>query len=647
MSIRSECCKKAISASRSDHSGAIGCMNFSRGRLQRYIFLPLMLVLLLSGCGTPVGVKPAGLRDAYQQINASALSDAEPSYSTKVVLHRYNLVDQVKKDPHATILALHEKASGEDDRRDLRFALAELNFLYAEILQKDDHNYNKVLAPDYFLTSAIYAYLFLLGDSQEPLPSPYDNRFREACELYNRALGKGLATGENGHVPLKARVRKLPIGQLSLTINTSALKWDINQFERVICADDYLVRGFTTRNRMSGMGLPLIAVKPKSAALTGERVAPITAFLRIIGGRKELMMGTGRAELELYSSFDDPKVTVNGQTVPLETDTTAPIALALDNPDAWSQGLRRFFMLEEQIEPQILTVQPYERGRIPVVFVHGTASDMVWWAEMLNTLRGDPLLRKHCQFWFFRYNSSRPVLSSGAALRKILIEKRREFDPDGTDPAMNQMVVIGHSQGGLLTKQTVVETEEKIWLSLSDTPLDKMDMDAEAKETIRELMFIEPLPFVKRVVFISTPHRGSFLAKNWVMSVFRRIVSLPINVVKGAASFMNIAGKLKLPIQLEGKMPTSLDGMSPSNPVLKTLAGIPVNPGVTSHSIVAVQGDDELYESNDGVVEYKSAHIDGVASEFIVHSGHSCQEHPLTIEEVRRILLEHLVSQTF
>ena len=44
------------------------------------------------------------------------------------------------------------------------------------------------------------------------------------------------------------------------------------------------------------------------------------------------------------------------------------------------------------------------------------------------------------------------------------------------------------------------------------------------------------------------------------------------------------------------------------------------------------------------MVEFKSAHLDGVASEFVVRSEHSCQEHPFTIEEVRRILLEHLVS---
>jgi hypothetical protein len=194
---------------------------------------------------------------------------------------------------------------------------------------------------------------------------------------------------------------------------------------------------------------------------------------------------------------------------------------------------------------------------------------------------------------------------------------------------------------------TAVRTEDKIWNSLSDTPLDQMDIDSEGKELIRDWMFIEPLPFVKRVVFISTPHRGSFLAMNWVVNRFRRILSLPVDLIQGAAAFMNIANKLKLPFQLEGRVPTSLDGMSPRNPVLLSLADIPVEPGVTAHSIIAIDGDDVPPEGDDGVVEYKSAHLEGVASEFIVRSEHSCQENPLTIEEVRRILLEHLASQTF
>ena len=50
-------------------------------------------------------------------------------------------------------------------------------------------------------------------------------------------------------------------------------------------------------------------------------------------------------------------------------------------------------------------------------------------------------------------------------------------------------------------------------------------------------------------------------------------------------------------------------------------------------------------EGADGVVRYTSAHVDYVQSEFIVRTGHSSQDHPLVIEEIRRILLEHLERQ--
>jgi hypothetical protein len=49
---------------------------------------------------------------------------------------------------------------------------------------------------------------------------------------------------------------------------------------------------------------------------------------------------------------------------------------------------------------------------------------------------------------------------------------------------------------------------------------------------------------------------------------------------------------------------------------------------------------------NDGVVAYESAHLDGVASEKVVHSSHSTQSEPETIQEVRRILRAHVTGTT-
>ena len=94
---------------------------------------------------------------------------------------------------------------------------------------------------------------------------------------------------------------------------------------------------------------------------------------------------------------------------------------------------------------------------------------------------------------------------------------------------------------------------------------------------------------------------------------------------------------------MKAEVPRSTDNMSPESPFIKTFASIPIAPGVSAHSIIAVDNpEDPQAEWDDGVVAYSSAHIDGVASELVVHSGHSAQESPRAIEEVRRILVENL-----
>jgi hypothetical protein len=81
--------------------------------------------------------------------------------------------------------------------------------------------------------------------------------------------------------------------------------------------------------------------------------------------------------------------------------------------------------------------------------------------------------------------------------------------------------------------------------------------------------------------------------------------------------------------------------MAPGHPFIRTIAEIPVAPGVHAHSIIAVDGDVPKESGGDGVVKYVSAHIDGVESERIINSPHSCQSNSDTIDEVLRILHVH------
>jgi hypothetical protein len=99
--------------------------------------------------------------------------------------------------------------------------------------------------------------------------------------------------------------------------------------------------------------------------------------------------------------------------------------------------------------------------------------------------------------------------------------------------------------------------------------------------------------------------------------------------------------------RLQQGLPRSVDNMSPGHPTIKILADLPVAPGVKVHSVIAIKGGGRsLDDAGDGVVSYRSAHLDEAASELIVQSGHSVQGNPDAIEEIRRILIEHLAGRS-
>jgi hypothetical protein len=199
------------------------------------------------------------------------------------------------------------------------------------------------------------------------------------------------------------------------------------------------------------------------------------------------------------------------------------------------------------------------------------------------------------------------------------------------------MVVIGHSQGGLITKLTAVDSGDKLWGFR--TRLDDMLISTKTRELLRKLAFVKPLPFVKRVVFIATPHAGSYVAGNWLAHQFARLISMPSKILDAGAEIAK--GN---PDFANWRVPSAVDNMTPNHPFVRALGPMPVAPGIASHSIVAVDGDPPYDALGDGVVMYTSAHRTDCDSELVVKSPHSCQSNPTTIAEVRRILLLHLAA---
>jgi pimeloyl-ACP methyl ester carboxylesterase len=604
----------------------------------------VLAAVLLAGCAAPISATRVTTRQAYAQVEANALSTGKPSGTTVAILHRYDLDRLAADRPDEAVRQLHQKAAATGDR-DLLFALAELSYTAGDHIRGSLKPWDPRDPRDYYLGSAVYAWLYLFGDGKDPKPDAFDRRFRVACDFYNYGLGLGLAAerrSTSASVRLEGGHRRLPVGGIDLEVDSTRAPSRLGEFDQILLADEFRVRGLSVRNRDAGIGTPLVCVRPLDPRFRIRQSSPATVLLRAPASLAELSSGQRPCSLQLYSGYDADTIVVGGSQVPLERDLTTFRAYTLSQSTVWKLGKLQFLAPAERIPSQLMLNQPYQPNLIPVVLVHGTFSSPVTWAEMANTLIADPVLREHYQLWTFVYGSGNPLIRSIDEFREALSAKVHELDPTGTNTALRQMVIIGHSQGGLLTKATVVHTGDRIWRLISTNRLEDVQVTEADRAKLRRMLFLEPLPFVHRVVFIATPHRGSYLSTSLARRLAQWLVSLPSAVVSRSTNVFNITSGSKMGKFFGGRMPTSLEGMSPENPGLRAMADIPVSPPVISHSIVPVQGDGDYHKGRDGVVTYESAHQDYVKSEFIVHSAHSCLSQPATIEEVRRILYENI-----
>jgi len=146
---------------------------------------------------------------------------------------------------------------------------------------------------------------------------------------------------------------------------------------------------------------------------------------------------------------------------------------------------------------------------------------------------------------------------------------------------------------------------------------------------------------VRRLVFLATPHRGSFVSERSMVNLIARFIRLPQTVTVAMADL--VTGNADA-LSFDPRRPvfSSIYTMRPGSRFLVALEETTLAPGVSAHSIIPVQGDLPPDGQSDGVVQFESAHLDWAESELVIpRSGHSVQRNPLAIEEVRRILVEH------
>jgi pimeloyl-ACP methyl ester carboxylesterase len=337
---------------------------------------------------------------------------------------------------------------------------------------------------------------------------------------------------------------------------------------------------------------------------------------------------------------------VANRPVALARDITAPLAYAsLGNDREWITDFLQ--PGTNNAKDGLMMIEPYQPGKIPVLMVHGLLSDPSTWADLANELRAHPDLNDRYQWWAFRYASGEPFLRSAGELRRQLVEVRETYDPQRRDPALSQIVVVGHSMGGLIAKLQVTESGDRLWNSTAKIPLASVRTSEQTRQQLQSEYFFRPSSDITRVVFIGTPHQGSVWAQRPVGRIASAMVETPPEREAQFKQVMRDNPGASRNIS-DGRFPTSIDLLKPSNELLVATAQLPYSDRVRVHSIIGTRRTTWKGEPSDGVVPVSSARLLNVTSEKLVDEVHTdLQRNPESVAEVIRILRIHLAERDF
>lgn len=518
-----------------------------------------------------------------------------------------------------------------------QFALAELQYLAA----KSDHKKDPATASELYFDAAKAAFRVIEMIQDLPHMAP---KFRTAAlQLYNSSVEGLLRLADDDGMFEPGYTIHLPVTGRDLTINVreTGNGWHARDFDRFEFASDYDIKDELTRHGQLGIGVPLIAVRQRGIQSRAvEKYYPIglrfpcTAVLRF---------DYGVARLELHDPMKESTVEIGTGGFPLSADLTAPLARSLDRKDLRyldTTGL----ILPAKVEQVsgLYMIQPFQPGKIPVLMVHGLWSSPLTWVEMINELQSDPEIRDRYQFWFYLYPTAKPFWSAAADLREDMANMRAVFDPGRDNTALDQMVVVGHSMGGLISRMLTVDSGDDFWHAMHNCP--SLAGRRQSVSELRRTLFFESDDSIKRVITIATPNRGSNYANRFTRWIARTAISMPVRFFGGvrdlALGDMSSHGSFSRELFF-----TSVDSLDPKSAVLSQLRKSPKPPYVTYHNIVGRKTTFTRPRKTDGIVPLTSAHLDDVVSEITVEAKHSrVHRAKKTICEVQRILLEHLKS---
>ncbi len=521
-------------------------------------------------------------------------------------------------------------------------ALAMAESAYAEALQRELDG--DAACVDYYFQVATLVW----PDVERQLLSSGIRADRSA-ELYHSSLIKLIGAGQH-YRRLDPRSGLTVWNQGSWqTIPTRCygFAWQLQDIDCLLPAGEFSSKELKAGYCCSGLGVATVAThkrRPHEQFRREQQVFPATLVLRPLGPTGDPTAHS--FEIELYNPVTISSTMHHGRPVSLARDLTAPFAYTLSQTK--QEYLAGFLQPGRNTGSSgLFMLEPYQPGKIPVVFVHGLLSNRFAWANIANEIYADPELIQRIQIWAFQYDTGGPFLRSAADLRQQLRQIRQYVDPAGVDPTLQHIVLVGHSMGGLIAKLQVTQSGTWLWDSVSRQPFETIRAAPSARQQLAESFFFDPSPGVSRVVFMGTPHRGSPWAARPVGRLASKLVDEP-DATELLHEQLICDNPDAFSDEFARRLPTSVDLLEPSSELLNAMDRLPFARHVELHTIAGYGYYTLGGGDSDRIVPLDSARKPGVVTERLIHAKHQkLHQNSAGVQELKCILKKHALAARY
>lgn len=658
-------------------------------KMNKLLLMGLLSTLMLSGCQV-VSVKNQALNVTIANERESILSRNKLSEASLNVLSMTgreakicsedpeNCVNEIKTIPQiqdeqllstASELYLAKAIALEKSSNCKIGILSKHTSEEKQKIQKD--NLNKCLDQQLLMLdkSIRYSYAYMFNTKRGPQDRIFDNRQVQLRDFYNQGIAKLVSTYTTRYMPTEI-INQIKIGQSTYKIDFSSYpELKDRKIEQLMSTYNLNFSGLRSITRRDGFGSEFLVVLPDdSAKLNGKAkylVDPLTykfpnginpnihsarylaATLTaepISTSSVDDILNHSTFQIKAYDPYKYEHIMVGKKNYPLAANFSAPYGLWLAQNNLGKSAYLSLIDRDEQITmPHLYMLEPYNPQKKVIVLVHGLASSPEAWIRLTNDIMGDNVLREHYQVWQVFYSTNMPIIESRFQIYSILTQAFGQVKPGV--PAKTDAVLIGHSMGGIISRLLVSDadvTQEALRL------MNYRQLNQYKKiPVVQDRLVIKDIPNFNRAIFLSSPHRGTEFADRWFTKAARKIIKLPGAFLSAMGDVLTQEENLKDFFKEidHGLIQNGPSDLSYQSKFMILTKDIMPRSGIKYHSIIGnATKSDDLNIITDDIVPYKSAHLDGTLSEKIIKGGHSIQETPEAVLELRRILRLQLID---